>query len=151
RLKMTRRASIAAILHELDQRSPAGFAAALHIRFTRPIYLFQTYAQRWKDRYSSMGGHIQDPVVRWGLQNTGRIRWSALAPFDETDVLEEAKNFGLMNGVGFGLVIAESRSIVACARADRDFTEEETDELEKLAVDLHNLTLNPGPLSPSDE
>lgn len=151
KLKMTRKASIADILHQLDRRSPAGFAAALHIRFTRPIYLFQTYAQPWKDRYSSIGGHIRDPAVRWGLQNIGRTRWSDLEPFDETNFLEEAKDFGLMNGVVFGIVIGESRSIVACARADRDFTEEETDELEALSIELHNLTSAPGALSPSDQ
>lgn len=148
---MTRRASIAAVLHELDQKCPAGFAAALHIRFTRPTYLFQTYAQRWNDHYSSTGAHMHDPVVRWGLQNTGRIRWSDLEPYDETGFLEEAKDFGLMNGVGFGVLIGDSRSIVACARADRDFTEAETDELERLVIELHNLTAGPGRLTPADE
>ena len=65
---MTQRASIAALLHDLDQRSPAGFAIALHIRFTTPTYLFQTYPKRWLDHYSSAGLVVHDPVVRWGFQ-----------------------------------------------------------------------------------
>ncbi len=139
------------MLHELDQRSPAGFAAALHIRFTRPVYLFQTYARRWNDHYSATGAHIHDPVVRWGLQNTGRVLWSDLAPYDEIGFLEQAKDFGLMNGIAFGILINESRSIVACARADRDFTDDEADRLEELVIELHNLTLGPGRLSAADE
>jgi len=148
---MTRRASIATVLHDIDRRSPAGFAAALHIRFARPTYLFQTYAKRWNDHYSATGAHMHDPVVRWGLQNTGRVLWSDLSPYDETGFLEEAKDFGLMNGVGFGIVLSGSRSIVACARADRDFTEAETDDLERLVIDLHNLTLGPDQLSAADQ
>lgn len=148
---MTRRASIAAVLHDLDSKCPAGFAAALHIGFSRPTYLFQTYAKRWNDHYSATGAHMHDPVVRWGLQNIGQVRWSDLAPYDETGFLEEAKDFGLMNGIGFAVLLSGSRSIVACARADRDFTEEETDELDKLVIELHNLTLGPGRLSPGDE
>jgi LuxR family transcriptional regulator len=135
----------------MDRRSPAGFAAALHIRFTRPTYLFQTYAKRWNDHYSATGAHMYDPVVRWGLQNTGRVLWSDLAPYDEMGVLEQAKDFGLMNGVGFAVLIGDSRSIVACARADRDFDEEEIAELERLVIELHELTAGPGRLSPADE
>jgi len=46
RTDMTRTLSVAALLHELDHRSPAGCAIALHIRFTTPTYLFQTYPKR---------------------------------------------------------------------------------------------------------
>ena len=75
---MNRKESIAALLHELDQRSPSGFAIALHVVFTRPTYLFQTYAKPWMDHYSEAGLVMHDPVVRWGLQNVGRLRWSDL-------------------------------------------------------------------------
>ena len=77
------RASIAALLHEIDRLSPAGFAVAMHIRFTRPTYLFQTYAKRWMDHYSAKGMVVHDPLVHWGLQNVGRIRWSELEAIDK--------------------------------------------------------------------
>jgi LuxR family transcriptional regulator len=138
---MDRKESIAVLLQELDERSPAGFAIALHVRFTRPTYLFQTYAQPWMAHYSAAGLVMHDPVVRWGLQNAGRCRWSDLAAIDDSHVFDQAKDHGLMNGAAFAIVIAESRSIAACARADREFTDEEMDALEQLLVRLHRATL----------
>ena len=148
---MTKRASIAALLHDLDRRSPAGFAIALHIRFTRPTYLFQSYAKRWMEHYSSAGFVMHDPVVRWGLQNVGRIRWSELESIDSGGVLESAKDFGMMNGVGIALVISGSRSIGGFARADREFEEDEIEELEDALARLHRATIGLERLSARDQ
>jgi LuxR family transcriptional regulator len=147
---MTQRASIAAVLGALDQRSPAGFAIALHIRFTRPTYLFQTYAKRWMDRYSSAGLHVHDPLVRWGLQNVGRVRWSDLEAIDDMGVLEQAKDFGLMNGAAIALLVSGSRTIGGFARADREYDDGEIQELEELLLELHRTTTGLERLSAGD-
>jgi LuxR family transcriptional regulator len=147
----SRKESIAALLHQLDQRSPAGFAIALHVRFTRPTYLFQTYAKPWLDRYSEAGLHLHDPVVRWGLQNTGRLRWRDLADIDDAGVFEQAKDHGLMNGAAVAMVISESRTIAAFARADRDYSDEEIEELEDWLARLHVATLGIERLSGRDQ
>lgn len=138
---MNRKESIAALLGEIDERSPAGFAIALHVRFSRPTYLFQTYAKPWMAHYSQAGLVMHDPVVRWGLQNVGRCRWSDLAAIDDAHVFDQAREHGLMNGAAFAIMIGESRSIAACARADRDFTDDEIEVLEELLVRLHRATL----------
>lgn len=138
---MSRTTSIAAQLHELDRRSPAGFAIALHIRFTRPALLFQSYARRWLDRYSADGLVVHDPTVRWGLQNTGHVRWSALEAIDDKGVLERAKDFGLMNGAAVAVVSDGSRSIASFARADREYDDAEMAELEARLAELHRATL----------
>jgi LuxR family transcriptional regulator len=148
---MDRRESIAALLEEIDERSPAGFAVALHIRFTRPTYLFQTYAKPWMAHYSQAGLVLHDPVVRWGLQNVGRRRWSDLASIDDARVFDQARDHGLMNGAGFAIVIAESRSIAACARADREFTDKEMEGVEELLGRLHRATLGLGRLGARDQ
>jgi LuxR family transcriptional regulator len=148
---MTQRASIAALLHEIDRRSPAGFAVAMHIRFTRPTYLFQTYAKRWMDYYSAMGMVVHDPLVHWGLQNVGRIRWSDLEAIDSHGVLEAAKDFGLMNGASIAVLIAGSRSISGFARADREYTDPEMADLEDILAELHLATAGLGDLSESDQ
>ncbi len=147
---MTRRASIAALLHDLDARSPAGCAIALHIRFTRPAFLFQTYPRRWMDRYSARGFVMHDPTVRWGLQNRGHVRWSDLEAIDGEGVLDSAKDFGLMNGVTIAAVSQGSRSIASFARADRDFDDAEIEELEGLLAALHEATSDPGRLTEDD-
>jgi LuxR family transcriptional regulator len=138
---MTQKASIAALLHQLDERSPAGFAIALHIRFTTPTYMFQTYAKRWLDHYTASGLVMQDPVVRWGMQNEGRIRWADLEALYGGRVMEEAKDFGLMNGAAIAIVQFGSRSVAGFARADRDYSDAEMVELEDLLRQLHQATL----------
>jgi len=148
---MTRRASIAALLHELDRLSPAGFAIALHIRFTTPTYMFQTYPRRWLDHYTATGMVLHDPVVRWGMQNAGRIRWSDLEAMDSDGIMEEARNYGLMNGAAIAFVLQGSRTIGGFARADRDYDEEELEELEELLRELHAATIGGGSFSARDK
>ena len=148
---MNKKESIAALLHSLDQRSPSGFAIALHVRFTRPTYLFQTYAKPWMDHYSQAGLVMHDPVVRWGLQNVGRLRWSDLASIDDAAVFEQAKDHGLMNGAAVAMVLSESRTIAAFARADRDYTDEEIEDLESWLSRLHLATLGIERLSARDK
>lgn len=147
---MTQTASIAALLLDLDQRSPAGFAIALHIRFSAPTYLFQTYPKRWMDHYSAAGMVVHDPTVRWGFTNVGHIRWSDLEAIDTMNVLERAKDFGITNGVAIAVLMSGSRSIASFARADRDYDEIEMEELESILALLHRETIDQGRLSESD-
>ncbi len=147
---MSPRESIAALLLDLDRRSPAGFAIALHIQFTTPKYLFQTYAKRWMDHYSTAGLVVHDPTVHWGFSSLGHIRWSDLEAFDAYGVLEKAKDFGLMNGVAAAVLNDGSRSIASFARADREYEESEMQQLEDDLARLHGQTSGPGELSESD-
>lgn len=149
--EMTKKASIAALLLELDRGSPAGFAVGLHIRFTTPTYMFQTYSKRWMDHYSSSGLVMHDPVAHWGLQNVGRIRWADLEAIDSRGVLEDAKDFGMMNGVAISLVNSGSRSIAGFARADRDYDDLEIAALEDALARLHRETMRLGDLSAGDQ
>ena len=56
--------------------------------------------------------------------------------------MDEAKGFGLMNGVAIALVEEGSRSIGGFARADRDYVSDEIVELEDQMTRLHRSTLN---------
>jgi LuxR family transcriptional regulator, quorum-sensing system regulator SdiA len=150
RTEMIQRACVAALLEELDRRSPAGFAIGLHIRFTTPTYMFQTYPKRWVDHYSSAGLLVDDPVVRWGFHNVGHIQWTDLEAIDNKRVLDRAKDFGLMNGVAISVLNSASRSIGGFARADRDYDEREMTELEAAFAQLHRATLGMTELSESD-
>lgn len=147
---MNNRASIAALLHDMDRRSPAGFAIALHITFSAPRYMFQTYAQRWLERYNAGGLLLRDPVVQWGMQNLGRIRWSDLEGLDREHVFDEARNFGLMNGAAISVFGEGARSIGGFARADREYEDAELAALEDLLTTLHAETATLHALSESD-
>ena len=148
---MTPRASIAALLQDLDRQSPAGFAIALHIRFTTPTYLFQSYPARWLEHYSASGLVVHDPTVRWGLQNLGHVRWSDLERIDSHGVLDDAKDFGLMNGVAIAVMQSETRSIGSFARADREYHEDEMTGLEARLAELHMATIGTSDLSARDK
>ena len=147
---MTQRASIAAMLKALDEQSPAGFAVALHLQFTRPTYLFQTYPKRWMDYYSAEGLVVQDPTVHWSLSNLGHIRWRDLVAIDPKGVLERAKDFGLMSGVTIAVHISGSRSIASFARADREYEDLEMEDLEARLMHLHRMTMGLAQLSSRD-
>ena len=141
---------VAGLLRDLDQKSPAGFAIALHVRFSRPAYLFQTYPRRWMDHYTASGLVLSDPTVHWGFQNVGHVRWSELERIDTSGVIDQAKDFGIMNGVAVAIVRDGSRSIASFSRADRDYSEHEMEELELLLGELHDATSDAFGLTDSD-
>lgn len=149
-MNRNRRARVAALLHGLDQKSPAGCAIGLHIRFTTPRYMFQSYPKRWMDEYVGSGLLVQDPTVRWGMSNVGCVRWCDLEGIDCHGVLERARRFGIMNGVTIAVVIDGSRSIASFARSDRDYETAEIVELNSIFEDLHQVTARIDALTDED-
>ncbi len=137
---MDRIGEVREILADMQRLCPAGFAVALHVRFTTPRFLFQTYARDWMQHYSERGMVLDDPTVKWGLQNEGRIDWSDLEEQDAKGVLAQARTHGLCFGFTASVVRHESRSVGSFARGDRAFTEAETEELLGMFQRLHTET-----------
>ncbi len=140
---------ISALLARLHGSNPSGFAIALHIRFTSPRYLLQSYAKEWIDLYSRKGLVMNDPTVHWGFANTGTIRWSQLKSEDEHGVMDLAAEYGNRFGVCVAIMEGGSRSIGSFTRADRELTNEEIASCEADLRTLHNLTQGVESLSPS--
>lgn len=138
---------IATVLGNLQARSPTGYAIALHVRFTTPTYLFQTYPESWSELYSSAGLVMQDPTVAWAFENTGTVRWRDLEPTDSAGVLRLAAEHGLKHGFTLSQDRDGSRSLSSFSRGDRDFTDTEIAEITALADELHDLTANGASLS----
>jgi len=147
---MTTPDPVVTIMDKIAERAPCGCALALHFKFTSPAYLLQTYSAEWTAYYTQNSLVMRDPVVAWGLGNTGSRAWSAFADEDPAGVMAAAADHGLK----FGLVIATkehgSRSVCGFARADREFTEAETQDLSELVSQLHSLTLDSETLSEAD-
>jgi len=133
------------IIIALEAQSPAGFAIAFHIRFTRPDFLFQTYSKTWTDIYSQSGFVMHDPIVRWGFENTGAIRWSMLD--DPVGVLEKARPHGLVYGFACAVENGGTRSVAGFARADREFTDAEIAAIAAQVATLHDETAKAGAMS----
>lgn len=147
---MSQELTISPLLRALDDLCPAGYAIALHIRFTTPMFLFQTYSREWIDIYTRKSMVMQDPTVRWGFENTGTETWANLAESDEAGVLAEAAEHGLKFGFVHALQLHESRSVASFARGDRDFTAEEMTEITKILEQLHELTRDTDSLSDAE-
>jgi LuxR family transcriptional regulator len=147
---MTTETETAHLLAAIRQAAPAGFAIALHIRFTAPRYLFQAYPREWIELYSREGLVLQDPTVRWGFAHTGTVRWSALAGDDPRGVLARAAGHGLRYGFTAATDAGGSRSVASFARGDREFDDGEIAAIAALLAELHDRTLTAETLSPAD-
>ena len=131
--------AIAQNLGELRSLCDTGFALAVHIRYTRPTLLYQTYAREWTDRYNEKGYMLADPTVHWGLANTGAMDWAMLENQDPEGVIAAAKGFGLTNGWTYATGPATSRSLgsMTCSRS---FTAEERARICSIIDFIHTET-----------
>lgn len=129
------------LLAKSDAYSPSGHAIALHVRFTSPTYLFQTYDPTWVNIYTTEGYLINDPTVHWGFANTGTTRWSDIDLPDPNRIMEKSAEYGIKYGACIACEIDGSRSIASFARADREYQDDEIAEIEQLLIELHNETL----------
>jgi len=117
-----------------------GFALAVHIRYTRPTLLYQTYAQDWIDFYSENGLMLSDPIVHWGLRNNGAVAWDATGEDDPAGVLAHAERFGLRNGMTIAVGPPSSRTIAGVTRSDRPFSADEMKRITALVTEIHEIT-----------
>lgn len=134
-------------LKRLDARAPKGFFLGLHIRFTSPVMSFQTYNQAWTDHYTDNGYVLRDPMTAWGFCTTGSTRWSNKKIPDPFGIFKKAAEFGLRYGVTISCGAISSRTIASIARADRDFTDAEIDEIQQIVLRLHEMTEPPQKLT----
>lgn len=119
----------------------------LHIRFTAPLFTFQTYDQRWLDHYTEKGYVLRDPMVAWGFSTTGTIRWSDPRLPDPFGLFGEAADFGLRYGCTVACGPIKSRTIASFARPDREFEDAEIAAIEHVVHRMHDMTEPPEELT----
>lgn len=133
-------AAIATHLGKLRAVCDRGFALAIHIRYTRPTLLYQTYDQAWADRYSEKGYMLSDPVVGWGISNTGWVEWASLVPHDPAGVIADAVAHGLTNGWTYATGPSSSRTIAGLPRSGAPFSAADRAEMSEIVDSIHDLT-----------
>ena len=134
-------------LHQLSMLAPAGYSIGLHIRFTAPLFMFQTYDPAWLDHYTERGYVLRDPMVAWGFSTTGTIRWSDTSLPDPFGLFNEARGFGLNYGATVACGPIKSRTIASFARSDREFEDAEIAALAVIVHRLHDTTEPPEELT----
>ncbi|MGH1368549.1 MAG: autoinducer binding domain-containing protein [Maritimibacter sp.] len=144
---MGRNQNIDDFLEDLSQQAPAGYFLALHLRFAAPLLMFRTYPDDWIEHYTQNAYALRDPMVAWGLSQSGATRWSEIELPDPFGIMEEAKDFGLNYGVCVSCGPISSRTIAGVARADREFTEEEIAAVTGVVLRLHHESQPPDHLT----
>jgi LuxR family transcriptional regulator, quorum-sensing system regulator SdiA len=134
-------------LAHLLQIAPAGYHIGLHYGFAGPIFMYQTHDEAWLQVYLERGLFQVDPIMLWGMSQSGMARWSDLAGQDPGGMLAIAAAHGLNFGVVMAIVAEGSRSIASFARHDREFADFECNTLRDSAQRMHMLTLPPEPLT----
>ena len=144
---MSKRSGVSAELTQLGHFAPEGYFVGLHIRFATPLMDFKTYPQSWLDHYTEQGYALRDPIIAWGFGQIGSARWSNLGIPDTFGILTEAATYGLKYGVAISYGPISSRTIGGVARSDREYTDEEITEIQKIIYTLHDLTEPPESLT----
>lgn len=134
-------------LHQLSLLAEAGYFIGLHIRFTSPLFTYQTYDQAWIDHYTENGYVLRDPMTGWGFSTTGWIRWSDPRLLDPFGLFREAAQYGLNFGATVACGPITSRSIASFARSDREFRDDEIARIEAIVLRLHDMTQPPEELT----
>lgn len=127
-------------LRQLEKLAPAGYVLGLHIRYNSATLMFCTYPDEWMDLYTQNGYMLTDPLVAWGVANQGSARWSALNVPDPNDVLIKAQEFDLNFGIAVSCGLETSRTIGGFARTDREFTDQEMQDVQEIVLHMHRET-----------
>jgi LuxR family transcriptional regulator len=148
---MSARAEINAALTRFNKIAPAGYYAALHIRFAAPVMQFQTYPAAWTQRYAQNGYALRDPTIAWGFSTTGSCRWSALPVPDPFGIIKDAAAHGLPFGMTVSWGPITSRSICSFAHSKREFTDDEVETILVTVRRLHDITEPPESLTKAQQ
>ncbi|WP_439105060.1 helix-turn-helix transcriptional regulator [Celeribacter marinus] len=137
---MSKPAEMTRLLSKLGGLSPSGYSTALHIRYAAPLFMDVTYPSEWIEHYTVNAFALRDPMIAWGLSCEGVTRWSETGLPDPFNIMGQAATYGLQFGVSVSCGEVRSRSIVASARSDREFTDEEIGSIAKIARLLHQIS-----------
>ena len=134
-------------LHRISLFVSAGYFIGLHIRYTSPLMQFSTYPQDWLDHYTENAYALRDPTIAWGFSTEGAARWSEMNIPDPFGIFTEAAEFGLVFGLTVSTGPVSSRTISSFARDEREFRDDEIEEIEKGIRRLHHMTEPPESLT----
>lgn len=155
---LIQRAPAYARLHgRISQLATSGYVLALQLNeFFRPELAYSSFPHAWFKYYTEQDFFPCDPVLQWAATHCETARWSEIAATvtapKSLKVLELAASYNLRFGMLSSmknLMAGLNRSFLSCARADREFTDDELRELEEIFLDilsLRSLTLS---LTPS--
>jgi len=119
-------------MEALRATAPAGYILGFGYTMDEGVmFMENTFPKSWRRRYAGEALLIRDPVVLWFTAKTGASRWSEIDDPDRHGVLERAGHHGLKFGAVFSTEYARKRHFMTVARADRELTDAEIENLEQ--------------------
>lgn len=122
------------ILLALEEHAPRGFVLGLKMGYGLPAVLHSTFDTRWREEYESRAYFVSDPIFYWTIISSGRKRWSEVSLPDVRGMLKKAREYDMNYGVIFSVKSKDKkhRSFLSVCRDDREYTDEEMDEIGEL-------------------
>lgn len=144
---MGRNRNIDTLVRELSELAPDGYYLALHVRFASPLMMFQTMNPAWINHYVQNAYALRDPIIAWGISQSGATRWSDIELPDPFGIMDEAARFGLRFGVVISCGPMTSRTVASLTSSHREFTDEEIAAISGIVLRLHHETQPPDHLT----
>ncbi|MEL6954118.1 MAG: autoinducer binding domain-containing protein [Pseudomonadota bacterium] len=144
---MSKTPALDLLLHDLSLRTPGGYAVGLHIRYVSPLIVVNEYPREWQEVYTAKVYGLRDPTLAWGLSHTGVRRWSEIGLPDPFGILKEAAEYGMVYGLVGSVGPLSSRTIVGATRDDREYTEDEMEDILQIVQRMHDVSVPPTKLS----
>lgn len=114
----------------LNSMTTAGFALAVNKTPFGVEYFDTTYPDEWQVLFKQKHFVWVDPIVLNAMwYGNSNKRWSEIKAPDVRGVWKTAKFYGLVFGATFARTRAINKSVLSLARNDREFTEQEMDQL----------------------
>lgn len=127
----------------LGEIAPSGYTIALNLHHVTAEFFHSTYPSAWLSAYQSRRYLVIDPAIVWISLNTGSARWSELHTVAPTPLVTRLFSESAKHGLIFGAVSSArgqggtgAKSYLTAARSDRELTDPELEELEKILESL---------------
>lgn len=117
-------------LAQVSAMAPSGLVIGFNVTWKGPEHVLSLFPLKWQKHYHRRAYYFADPVFKWLSTNAGVSRWSDISFFDPFNIMEKAKDYGLVYGFVVSVHIGEKKSFITLSRPDREFTDEEIAEVE---------------------
>lgn len=102
------------LLEHLRVLGATQFAIAMNIVSNREIKVYCDYPAAWQDRYFSEGLFAVDPVFHAAGRISEATLWDDIAaPFAAGNVVDQARDFGVSNGISIPVRVGDDRHVVS--------------------------------------
>lgn len=135
----------------LSQLANAGWVMGYNMTYAGPEYLENAYSEEWRKIYEQRNYWFIDPIAQWSFTGNGMTRWSDISyTLDRQPMMDHARSFGLRYGACFAVNDDSHKSFIALSHKDREFTDDEMQEVHRKFTIWHSYVTQKVDLTESE-